>query len=398
MARTPGKKPKKRWIVLGVAGLVLVAGVVAFLVLRPGQTTQPVTRTQQLTVSTSTEQVTLSMTGALASGRQAELGFGASGTVTSVAATVGQQVTKGATLATIDDTVLRNNVALAAAQLTAARANLTQVTGTSSSTSAQVASARAQVNSADARLAAARASLASATIVAPFDGTVAAVNLTVGNQASGQAASASGLGSGTASAGSTSAIVLIDPKAWVVNGTVGAADVGTLKPGQTATIQVQGTTVTAPATVHTVGIVATTTNGATSFPVTLQVEGSPQGFYYGASVNVTVNAGTYPDIITLPTAALTTVGTTTTVQKLVDGQPVTTPVTLGKVFGDRTQVTAGLADGDTVQITIRVNPNAQRSGGVGFPGLGGGAGGGVPGGVPGSGQNRPGSAGQEVPR
>ncbi len=386
MARTPGRKIRKRWFALGAVALVAIA-VVAFFVFRP-ESGQPTTRTQDVTVTKSTEQITVSMTGTLASARQAELSFGASGTVTSVPATVGKAVSQGTVLATIDDSVLQDNVALASAQLTAARANLTQVSGTSGATSAAIASARAQVNSAQAKLSSAQTNLASATITAPFDGVVAAVNVSVGNTASGQAAAASGIGAATgmASSASQSAIVLIDPHAWIVNGNVGAADVGALKADQSATLRVQGTTVTAPAAVRTVGIVASTTSGTTAFPVTLRVEGNPAGLYYGASVDVSVNAGTYADILTIPTNAITTTGTTTTVQKLVDGAPVATPVTLGKVFGDRTQVIAGLAEGDLLRVTLRTNP--QRSAG-GFGGFGGPGGSGRPGAPPTGGGTHP---------
>lgn len=377
MARTPGKRPKGRWIALGVLGLLVTVGLVAFLVVRPNAA-PPTIRTQDVTVTRTTEKVTVSLTGTLAAARQAELSFGAAGKVTAVAATVGERVTQGAVLARIDDTTLRDAVALAQAQLTAAQANLTSVRKTSGATSAQISSARAQVNSADARLASARSQLASATITAPFDGTVAAVNIDVGDQTTGGAPTSSGIASasgvsvtGVASTGSQAAIVIVTPDAWVVNASVGPADVASLKAGQSATVSVQGTSVTAPATVRTVGIVASTASGATAFPVTLDVQGNPTGLYYGASVNVLVDAGTFGDLLTLPTNALTSQGQATTVQKLVDGQPVTTPVTTGKVFGDRTQVVSGLSEGDVVRVTTRVAPQGQRTG---FPGFGGGSG------------------------
>ena len=366
MARTTGTTSRRRWIVVGVVTTLALALVAGFLLLRSTNGARPTTRTDDVAVTRSTEQVTVSLTGALASARQAELSFGAPGKVTAVTATVGQQVTQGTVLAQIDDTTLRDAVALASAQLTAARANLTQVRSTSGATPAQIASARAQVTSADARLASARNQLASASITAPFEGTVAAVTIEVGDQATGSAPTSSGLATGTLGAGvGQAAIVLVTPSEWIVNGTVGPADVGALEPGQAATVTVQGTSVSAPATVRTVGIVATTTSGATAFPVTLAIQGSPVGLYYGASVNVVVDAGTFPDVISVPTAALSTEGTATTVEKVADGVATTTPVTTGQVFGERTQVTSGLAEGDLVRVTIRVTPQPRRSGGFG---------------------------------
>lgn len=387
MARTSSWR-KGRWIALGLGALVVV-GLVVFLVVRPGPN-QPVVRTQDTTVTRTTERITITLTGTLASAQQAELSFGVPARVTAVGAVVGQPVTKGTVLAQVDDTSLRDAVNLASAQLAAAQANLTSVRSAKGATAAQIASARAQVSSADARLASARTQLAQATLTAPFDGTVAAVNIEVGDQTTSGAPSSSGLATGStgltsAATAAQAAIVVVTANAWIVNASVGPADVGSLVAGQPATVTVQGTAVTARATLRTVGIVASTTSGATAFPVTLAVEGSPAGLYYGASTNVVVDAGTLADLLTVPTNAIATQGSATTVQKVVNGAPVTTPVTTGKVFGDRTQILSGLAEGDLVRVTTRVLPQGMRSGFPGFGGGGTGSGGGAPGGAPGGG-------------
>ena len=364
MARTPGRFGRARWIALAALGLAIV--VIAVVLLRPPSAGEPTVTTRDVAATRTTEKVTVSLTGTLAAAQQAELSFGGAGKVTAVPATVGQKVTQGAVLAQIDDTTLRDAVSLASAQVNAARAQLTQVRSASGATSAQITSARAQVTSAEARLSSARNQLASATITAPFDGIVAAVTIAVGDQATGQAPSSSGLGSTTGVTAAQAAVVVVSPDGWRVNGNVGTADVAALKVDQGAQVTVQGTTVTVPAAVRTVGIVATTTSGATSFPVTLSIDGNPAGLFYGASVNVVVDAGDFSDVLTIPTSALTTSGSDATVQKVTNGTTTTTPITPGRVFGDRTEVTSGLSDGDVVRIVVRETARPQQSGVGGF--------------------------------
>lgn len=393
------KRPRRRWIILGAAAVVLIGGL-AFWFLRP-QPATATTRTFNSPVTKTTETTTVNLTGTLATQKRADLSFGTSGTVTAVNVAVGQQVKSGELLATIDNTQLKNAVTLAQANLTAAQANYTSVSGTSGVTSAQLSSARAQVDSANAKLSSAKASLNDAKIVSPIDGTVATVNLTVGTTSgssggSSSGGSASGVGvSGTSSgASATGQIVVISPTSWMVNSSVGPADVGALKIGQVATATVAGATASDTGKIDTIGVVATTSGGNTTFPVTVLLDGNPSGFYDGVSVNLVVTTGSFPDVISVPSAAISNASGSPSVNKIVDGQPVATPVQLGKVFGDRTQVTSGVIEGDQVQITVRVAAGSTRTSGSGinFPGMGPGAGGGQPGAStgnrqPGSGQS-----------
>lgn len=377
--RTTGqRKSRRRWWLLGGAivalGAVLVVGV--RLLTPPGEQ-GGASRTLNVPVTTATEKVLVILTGTLAPRNTATLSFGTSGKVTSVNVKVGQAVKAGEVLATIDNTQLANDVALAKANLTAARTSYTSVAGTSGVTSAQLANAQAEVDSAKAKLASAQASLADAKLTTPISGTVATVDIKVGDQAGSSGSGASSAGGTAAASSTTGQIVVISPTTWQANATVGPADVGSLKVGQPVNATVSGATATTTGTISSIGVVATTTNGSTTFPVVVKLTGNPKGFYDGVSVTLGVTIGTFPDVVSVPTLALTSNGSATTVQKIVGDSAVTTTVETGQVFGDRTQIVSGLAAGDQVQITTRFLPGSQSSSGAGeeFPVFAGGPGG-----------------------
>jgi HlyD family secretion protein len=110
----------------------------------------------------------------------------------------------------------QSNVAAAAAQRDAVRAQLDLLV--EGATEEQIAAAQASVDQTRASLKQAEVALDQAVLKAPFDGIVAVVDLTVGQQA------AAGL----------PVVTLIDPSLFHVTIGVDELDVGRLEPGQTA--------------------------------------------------------------------------------------------------------------------------------------------------------------------
>ncbi|MBV8305615.1 MAG: biotin/lipoyl-binding protein, partial [Acidimicrobiia bacterium] len=142
---------------------------------------------------------TVSTTGTLAPADTENLSFSTSGQVTAVNVKAGQQVAQGTVLATLDSAALQSQVTSAQASVDSASAKLTNDQNTSAS-AAQIQSDQANLAAAQASLASAQSSLNGATLTAPITGTVAAVNLTVGQQLSGTGTSGTNLsGSGTGS-------------------------------------------------------------------------------------------------------------------------------------------------------------------------------------------------------
>ena len=125
----------------------------------------------------------MSATGTIQPANQANLKFAQTGKVTAVGVKVGDTVTAGQTLASIDATSLQAAVTLAQQQLTAAQAQLTAATAAANS--GQIASANAQVTSAQSKLTAAQDALGQASLTSSIAGTVAAVNVAVGDSVTG---------------------------------------------------------------------------------------------------------------------------------------------------------------------------------------------------------------------
>ena len=230
--------------------------------------------------------------------------------------------------------------------------------------SCQLNAAKSQLAAAQAKLTTAQTNLTNATLTSPVAGTVAVVNIVVGDQVSAGGTSSGGTGSaGTGSSSTASAaIVVITTDAWVVSTSVTSADLPLLKQGMQAQITPSGSRSLVFGTVSTIGVIATSTSGVATFPVTIAVTGSPKGLYAGSSATVAIIVKEVADAITVPTAAIRTEGGKTVVSKLVDGAAVTTPVQVGLVQGSFTQVTSGIAEGDQVVVTGFSAPGSGSGG------------------------------------
>ena len=411
---TPGSPPRRRrrrrTVIAVVAVLVVVAAAAGtwFYLHRSSATAAEAATTQLVAASTETVKETVSATGTIQPATQANLKFAQSGKVTAVGVKVGDTVTAGQTLAVIDATSLQAAVTLAQQQLTAAQAQLTAATAAANS--GQIASANAQVTSAQSKLTAAQDALTQATLTSSIAGTVAAVNVAIGDSvtggsstsgstgSSGSSGGAGGSGStgssGSSGSGSTSAssassaqVVVIATNAWLVNATVGASDLAKLKSGMQATITPSGATQPIFGTVSTIGVIGTTSGSTSTFPVTIAVTGSPTGVYAGTTAAAVITVKQVPDVLTVPTAAIHEENGQTVVYQMKNGAQVSTPVTVGTVYGATTQITKGLNAGDEVVVTARIGRTStgNATGGTGTTRGGTGTGGNFGGGFQGGG-------------
>jgi HlyD family secretion protein len=166
---------RSRTLVRTLGVLVVLAAIAAgsFLFVRSrARAATASTPVQTVTVTEGRIEVTIGASGNVAASQEANLSFGASGTVSQVSVTAGQQVKAGQVLAQLDTTNLQLQVQNAQAALDAAQANLQQAQQPATPediASAQAALASAQANydsvqagPTKADLAAAKAALASA--------------------------------------------------------------------------------------------------------------------------------------------------------------------------------------------------------------------------------------------
>lgn len=360
---------RRRWVLVIGAVLLVAALIAAWFAFAPRGAQEPAT--QVVRATRGNETTTVSLSGVLAPQQQANVSFAVPGTVRSVPARVGERVTEGQQLAAVDDRDLRNAVDLASAQLNASRAQVNTARDAGAS-SAQLEAARAGVRSAEAGLEQARTRLADAVLTAPLTGVVAEVNVEVGDQVAGGGLGSAGLGGGSlggataprsgsaggglqlpagmgadvgAGASGGAAVVIVVPDAWKLDATVGTADLSALKQGQPAVVTPTGTDQHVSAVVDTVGIIAERSGGAASFPVTLKITDASAHLFSGADAEAVVTTADVPGVLSVPAEAVTVADGRATVRR--PGGAVT-PVTTGRRFGDRTEITDGLAEGDEI--------------------------------------------------
>ena len=376
---------RRRWLVGGLVLVLALGGGVTWFLLRPQTDARAQSMTRSVAATLSTQTVTVGLSGTLSPRTQAALSFSVPGTVTRVYVKVGDTVTKGQQLARIDDGSLQDALDLAKANLDTAEANLDDTDD--SGTSAAIAAAQAQVRSAKAAVASAKADLADAVLRSTIAGTIATLDLSVGDTVTSSSGAGSASGNNpqaaTTAATSTAQVLVISPTTWKLEGTVGSADLASLQAGQAVTITPDGATTTIKGTVASVGIVATaTSDGSSTFPVVINLSGKHPDLYSGTTAAAIIKIAQYPDVLTIPTAAITTQNRQTIVTKVTGSSTAVTEVTVGRVFGQVTEITKGLAATDQVQITFtRPNANptststsASQGGGL-FGNTGGGMGG-----------------------
>jgi multidrug efflux pump subunit AcrA (membrane-fusion protein) len=331
-------RPRK----LGKGGALAVAGVLAtgsgggvWALAHDGATATPPT-TRLVAASTSTVTQTVTATGTIAPAERADLSFEVTGTVTSVTASVGQVVTKGQALATVDATLLQSAVDAAQAQRDAAETD-------------------AEQTSAQATLDEAEEALAGATLRSTINGTVAALSLAVGDRVGSGGVAVGGAAGGATT--STSDVTVISTNRFLVNASVGSADLASVKKGLQARITPTGATTAVFGTVRSVGIVATSATsaagatGSATFPVVIAVTGTPKGLYVGGSASVVITISQTEGVLSVPTQAISTVDGKTVVTLRKGADDVQTEVGLGRANGATTQITSGLAEGDQVVVT-----------------------------------------------
>jgi macrolide-specific efflux system membrane fusion protein len=210
-------------IVLGIVG-------VWWLAFRPDDdATASATATKQVVeVTSGPMSETVSAEGTVAAAETDDLSFGSSGTVTAVNVKAGDQVTAGQVLATLDSAELEAAVSSAAATVADAEAKLADDEAAGASDE-QIAADESSLEAANDSLVNATEDLAGAALVATFDGTVAGVNLTVGEELS------SGGTGGTTSTGT-------DSGSGRTSDSLGAASIGAIPGGSDSAADDSGST------------------------------------------------------------------------------------------------------------------------------------------------------------
>lgn len=386
---------KRRWGYTTVAVVIVAAaGVAVWVVTRPAAAPSY----RLIAASPTTLKQTVSSSGTIEPAQQSDLNFGVSGQVTGVNVAVGQQVTAGQPLATLQSASLSASVAQANSTLASDQSKL-RSDQTNGASSAQVSADETSIAAAQDQLGNARTALSEATMTAPIAGTVATVNLMVGQQVSAggpgsgsnSASSSSGTGSGgqssdqnssssassssssssslslssSSSSSSTAQIVVISTGTYVVNASVDDTEVGQIKTGEQAVITPDGATTPVYGTVTSVAVMASGSSAVPSYPVTIGVTGTPAGLFAGANATVAIVVKQLSDVLAIPTAAVHYTSGKATVDEMVGGKQTSRPVQLGETSNGMVQVLSGLSEGDQVMIAAGTAAGgAARTGGA----------------------------------
>ncbi|WP_216094328.1 efflux RND transporter periplasmic adaptor subunit [Jiangella alba] len=404
------RRARRATVLLATTAVGVAVAGAAWAVSQDDPAATSSTTTAEATVGTYEETVT--STGTFQPAQTAELSFAVGGEVLSVDVAEGDVVTAGQALATVGTETLEAELDAAEATLDAARERLDSDTDADASDT-QLAADEASVAAAESRVAQAEEALADATLTSTIAGTVASVDVAVGDEAGG-GSSSSGGGDPSASASSSSSsssasggaqITVITTDAFVVETSVGSADLARLQQGLQAELTPSDGGDVVYGTVSSVGLVATDTgSGSATFPVEIAVTGAVEGVYAGGSADVSIIVEQHADVLTVPSAAVTTTDGATTVTVVADdGSHVETPVEIGTAFGAQTEIVSGIEAGDEVVVPLPAGRGGDGEGDIGeppggrfpggefpggeFPGGGGFPGGGLPGGgVRGGGQ------------
>jgi HlyD family secretion protein len=211
------------------------------------------------------------------------------------------------------------------------------------------------VKSAELAVKQARIDLEAAIVRAPFAGVVAAVAGTVGEQP----------------AANTAVVTLVDPSALRVDVTVDESDIARVQRDQRAEITfdaLEGGRFDGK--VLGVAPTATVTQGVATYTVQVSIDNPSRPIPIGLTANVAIVTTEKSGVLLIPNRALKRQGREQVVDVLVDGKTETRPVQAGLSNDQVTEVTRGVAEGDTVLI-----PSTTAAQPRGFGGPGGGFGG-----------------------
>ncbi len=217
-----------------------------------------------------------------------------------------------------------------------------------------LAIAEANVETAQISLEQAKLKLKNAQLIAPFDGTVTAINIQRGQQIGAN----------------TNAISLADIDHLDININMAEVDLPKLQLGQEAQITLDalsGRTLTGKVT--QIAAAGTLQQGVVNYPVTVALTEADPMVRPGMTANVNVIVERKDNVLVVPNRAIRTQGRQRFVTVAYQGQMIQVPVQTGMTSDSQTEILSGLKEGDEVVLNTTTPSNSTR----GFGGMGMGA-------------------------
>ena len=225
--------------------------------------------------SSATTSSSVSASGQIVPVQSVKLSFPLTGTVKTVEVKAGDTVSAGQTLVTLDTTLLEAQVKEAQANVDATKTQLQYLIriGTDQE---HLKSAQADIDRVQALLDSANATLAQATLTAPFNGTIASVDISPAE---------------TVTPGMV-VITLGDLSHFQIETTdLSERDVPSVQVGQSADISIRALNKQLTGKVIDVSRISSTLGGDVVFKVTIGLDQQPQGLRWGMTADIKIATG-----------------------------------------------------------------------------------------------------------
>jgi RND family efflux transporter MFP subunit len=203
-----------------------------------------------------------------------DLSFPLLGTVKTVEVEVGETVTAGQTLATLDTTIIEARVAEAEANVVTAETQVTYLKRVGVGTAyEQIDAAQADVDRAQAVVDQLKATLAQATLTTPVSGTVIKVDVAPGE---------------TANPGQVIIVIADLSQMHIETTDLSERDIPAVQIGQTASVFIDALNESFDGKVVDIDRQSETVGGDVTYKVTIDLDQQPAGLRWGMSAEVTI--------------------------------------------------------------------------------------------------------------
>lgn len=200
----------------------------------------------------------------------------------------------------------------------------------------------------------------STTIVAPASGTVSDLALFEGLSVSANSSTSTTTGSTIVSSQTVGKINNPDGQ-LIATVSMSESDILNIKANQKVVITIDAySDTTFTGKVLAVNTSGTSTSSVTSYPVTILLDPTDVDIYPNMAIEADIITQVAPDVIMVPSTAITTAGGISTIQIMKDGQPTTTTVELGVSNDSMTAITSGVNEGDEIVTVTKTVDNSKE--------------------------------------
>lgn len=340
---------RKALTFIAIVAVIVILAVFSVSRFKAVTASQQQTISQVFTVKKGTVRPTLTLTGSVAADEY-QVKAASSGKVKEIYVTEGTTVTAGQKLLALDSEDVQQDVNIAWANYSSAKARLQELKDKSAS-AAEVASQNAAVAKAWADYKKAVKARDDLVLISPINGTVIQINTSIGEQVgAGSSLSAGSNSSTSANSSSTSGLVAVaDLSKLYIKAPVDQADITKIAVGQKAKITLDALPEKEfTGQVMSIDAVPETNQNVVTYNVYLSLAPVESAMRLGMSADIVIDLGQKRNVLIVPNLAIRSRGKEKVVTKLTGGQPTRIVVKTGASDAENTEITSGLLEGDKI--------------------------------------------------